>query len=144
MAISQDKNISESSFGKLGWLVDRWIYTEGKDITYENWAKTNDSLYSGESYTVRDGDTVFNEQLKIEKMGNDVFYTAIVKHNPGPVSFRMVELGDNKVVFENPERDFPARITYELRDNSMLYAKAEGKNKNGKATAFELFYTRAR
>lgn len=144
MAFSQDNNITESPFEKLGWIADRWIYTDGKETTYENWVKTNDTLYSGESYTVRDGDTVFNEQLKIEKNGDDVFYTAIVKHNPGPVSFKLTEINNNKAVFENPEHDFPTRITYELRNNSVLYAKAEGKNKNGEAAEFELFYTRAR
>jgi len=144
MALSQDKNVTESPLEKLDWIIDRWIYTDSKEITYENWVKTNDSLYSGETYTVRDGDTVFNERLKIEKAGDDVLYTAIVKHNPGPVNFKLVELGDNKAVFENPEHDFPTRITYELRENSILYAKAEGKNKNGEATEFELFYARAR
>jgi hypothetical protein len=144
MAFSQDKNISKSPLEKLGWIVDRWIYTDGEEITYENWVKTNDTLYSGESYTVRDGDTVFNEQLKIEKIGSDVFYTAIVKHNTGPVSFKLIELGDKRAVFENPEHDFPNRITYELRNNSILYAKAEGEDKKGKSTEFELFYTRAR
>jgi len=144
MAFSQDKSVSECPFEKLGWFVDRWIYTDDEETTYENWVKTNDTLYSGESYTVRDGDTIFNEQLKIEKDGDDVFYTAIVKHNPGPVSFKLTEINNNKAVFENPKHDFPTRITYELRNNSILYAKAEGKNKNGEAAEFELFYTRAR
>lgn len=144
MALSQDKNITESPLEKLDWIVDRWIYTDSKEITYENWVKTNDSLYSGESYTVRDGDTVFNEQLKIGKVGDDVYYTAIVKHHPGPVTFKLIDIDNNRAVFENPEHDFPNRITYGLRDNSILYAKAEGKNKNGEATEFELFYTRAR
>jgi hypothetical protein len=141
MASSQYKN---NPFEKLSWIADRWVCKDGENVTYENWVKSGDTLFSGESYTVRDGDTVFTEQLKIEKLGDDVFYTAIVKHNPGPVSFKLVELDDNKAVFENPEHDFPNRITYELRDNSVLYARVEGKNKNDEDAAIEFFYTRVR
>ena len=112
MAPSQNKNIQESPFEKLGWIADRWVYKDGENITYENWIKSGDTLFSGESYTVKDGDTVFNEQLKIEKIGDDVFYIATVKHNPGPVSFKLVELKDKKAVFENPEHDFHNRIIY--------------------------------
>jgi len=144
MAPSQDRNIQESLFEKLSWIADRWIYKDGENITFENWTKENDTLFSGEAYTVRGGDTVFNEQLKIEKIGDDVYYTAIIKHNPGPVSFKLVDVGKNNAVFENPEHDFPNRITYELKNNSLLYAKVEGKNKAGKESAIEFFYTRVR
>lgn len=144
MAQFHENNISEDPFEKLNWIVDNWIYKDGDNITYENWIKENDSLLIGESYTVRNSDTVFSEQLKIERIEGDVYYTAVVKHNPGPVRFMLVELGDNKAVFENPEHDFPNRIIYELRDNSVLHAKVEGKDKNGRAASLELFYKRVR
>ena len=144
MVPSQDKNIPVNQVQALGWIVDKWVYKAGDNITYENWTMENDSLFIGESHTVKDGDTVFNEQLKIEKIKDDVFYTAIVKHNPGPVSFKLVELSDKKAVFENPGHDFPNRITYELQNNSLLYAKVEGKDKNRNDASFELFYTRVR
>jgi hypothetical protein len=144
MASSQCKNISENPFEKLSWIADRWVFKDGEDIIYENWVKSGDTLFSGESYTVRDGDTVFTEQLKIEKIGDDVSYTAIVGHNPGPVSFKLIELEDSKAVFENPEHDFPNRIIYELMNNSVLHARVEGKNKKGEDASIELYYTRAR
>jgi hypothetical protein len=144
MTASQNKNISESTFGKLGWIVNKWMYKEGDNVTFENWVKLNDELFSGESYTVKDGDTILNEQLKIEKIGDDVYYTAIVKHNPGPVHFKLIEHGENKAVFENPEHDFPNRIIYELKEGNFLYARVEGKNKKGEDVTGEFFYTMAK
>jgi hypothetical protein len=144
MAYSQDKNTDSNPFDKLSWIVDKWISQYGESITYENWVRLDDTTYSGESHTVRNGDTVFTEQLKIEKIGDDIFYTAVVEHNPGPVNFKLIKCEDNKAVFENPEHDFPNRIIYMLRDDGSLYARIEGKNKKGKKVYSEFFYTRVR
>jgi hypothetical protein len=144
MASSQNKNTDSNPFEKLSWIVDRWISPLGESITYENWVRVDDTTFSGESHTIKDGDTVFTEQLKIEKIGDDIYYTAVVKHNPGPVHFKLVELGENKAVFENPKHDFPNRIIYMLKDDGTLYARIEGKNKKGEDAAGEFFYTRAR
>ena len=144
MAFSQDKSIDTNSFEKLSWIVDRWISPSGESITYENWVKLDDTTFSGESHTTKNGDTVFTEQLKIEKIGDEIYYTAVVKHNPGPVHFKLVELQANKAVFENPKHDFPNRIIYMLKDDGTLYARIEGKNNKGKDVAAEFFYTRAR
>jgi hypothetical protein len=38
----------------------------------------------------------------------------------------MVEIGDRRAVFANPEHDFPDRITYWLKDDRTLCARAEG------------------
>ncbi len=144
MVSSQDKDTDSNPFEKLSWIVDRWISPPGESITYENWVKLDDTTFSGESHTIKNGDTIFTEQLKIEKIGEDIYYTAVAKHNPGPVHFKLVELGENKAVFENPEHDFPKRIVYMLKDDGSLYARIEGKNKKGEDAAGEFFYTRAR
>jgi hypothetical protein len=141
MTMVQDK---DERLEKLSWITDQWVWVDNESVTYENWIKNNDGSYSGESFTVKNGDTVFSEQLKIEKSGDDIFYTAVVKHNPGPVSFKLIELGDNKAVFENPEHDFPNKILYVLKNSDSLYARIEGKNKNGKYAVGEYYYTRAK
>ncbi len=141
MAIIQSK---DNRLEKLSWLADQWVWVDSESVTYERWITNNDNSLTGEAFTVKNGDTVFSEQLKIEKTGDDIFYIAAVKHNPGPVSFKLVELGENKAVFENHEHDFPNRIIYELRNNDSLYARVEGKNKMGNDVFNEYFYTRAR
>jgi hypothetical protein len=42
-----------------------------------------------------------------------------------PVEFRLKESGDRRVVFENPQHDFPRRILY-WRDGERLVARIEG------------------
>jgi hypothetical protein len=53
----------------------------------------------------------------------------------------MVELGDSRAVFENPEHDFPKRIIYRLTPDGSLNARVEGIEK-GRATAEEWTWRR--
>lgn len=144
MVYSQNKNKPDEQLEKLAWIADKWVYKNSESVTFENWIKNDDNSLTGESFTVKNSDTTFSEKLKIEKSGDDIFYIAAVKHNPGPVSFKLVEFSENKAVFENPGHDFPNRIIYELRNGDSLYARIEGKNKNGEIVTGEFFYTRAR
>jgi hypothetical protein len=85
----------------------------------------------GKNKTIRNGDTVFNEKLKIEKIGDEIFYIADVKHNAAPVYFKLTSLNDNEAVFENPQHDFPQKIVYKNIDGN-LNASIEGPGKEGK------------
>jgi len=115
---------------KLSWIIDRWISNDGESTSYEHWEKQNKNLFIGGSETVKNGDTIFNEKLKIEKIGDDIFYIADVKHNPALVYFKMTTLSDDEAVFENPEHDFPQKIIYKHKDGN-LHASIEGPGKNG-------------
>ena len=115
---------------KLEWIIDRWGNTSDGTSVYESWERVNDSLFKGESKTVKDDKIIFSEKLSIEKIGDNIFYTADVKHNPEPVHFKLINLTDTSATFENPEHDFPQRIIYELRNNTTLYARIEGKVKD--------------
>lgn len=132
------------SMDKLNWILDKWVGEGNGGTMYENWVKADENLFNGEAYTIKNGDTIFTESLKIEKIGDDIFYVAEVAHNPGPVSFRLIELSDTGAVFENPGHDFPNRIIYTLKDDGSLYARIEGKNKKGEEKIGEFFFKKAR
>lgn len=117
-------------FEKLLWIVGRWENTDGDTKSIEHWEKINGSLYEGGSETVKNGQTIFSEILKIQKFGEEIFYIADVKHNPATVMFKLTSLDDNCAVFENTEHDFPKKITYKYEDGS-LHAWIEGPGKNG-------------
>lgn len=104
---------------KLLWLVDSWVSADGESKSYEEWKKTSDSLFEGSSKTVKNGEVIFSENLKIEKTAEGIFYVADVKHNPEPVKFKLIEVSDSIAVFENPEHDFPRKITYLLEDGNL-------------------------
>ena len=122
---------SQSDFEKLSWILDKWVSTDGESTSYEKWEKVNDSLYTGSSETVKDGETVFQEKLKLSREGNDIFYIADVKHNPAPVKFKLTSITESEAVFENPEHDFPQKIVYKQAGGN-LHASIEGPGKDGK------------
>ena len=123
---------------KLLWIIDKWVSSDGESKSYERWEKINDSLFEGCSETIKSGETIFSEKLKIQKTGNDIFYIADVSHNPEPVKFKLTSLDDIEAVFENPEHDFPKKITYK-NENGSLHAWIEGPAKNGEWKKIDFF-----
>jgi hypothetical protein len=119
----------------LSFFLGRWSQTEGPDlVSYEQWARVSDSVWQGSSWTLYHTDTVFSEKLELKAEGKDIYYIPTVKENEGPVRFKMTKLEDRIVTFENPEHDFPQKITYEARGDTMLYAKISAMV-NGKESA---------
>ena len=49
--------------------------------SYEHWEKINDDLFIGGSETVKNGDTVFSEKLKLEKTTEGIFYVGVKKED---------------------------------------------------------------
>jgi hypothetical protein len=77
------------------------------------------------SRTVRKGKTTAFEFLRLEQSADGgVDYVAQPGGRP-PVRFRCTSLSDRKAVFENPQHDFPTKITYE-RDGDELIAAISG------------------
>jgi hypothetical protein len=134
---------TENKMEKLSWILDKWVSKDSNSISYETWSKVNSDLFEGHSQTIKNGDTVFSEKLKIQKIGNDIFYIADVKHNPAPVAFKLTSITDNEAVFENPEHDFPKKITYKNEDGN-LHAWIEGRVKNNQWQKIDFFMSKTR
>jgi hypothetical protein len=115
---------------KLEWIIDRWVSAGTESSSYEHWEKLTDELFTGGSETIKNGDTIFSEKLKIVKEGDEIFYVADVSHNPAPVKFKMISISDTEAVFENPEHDYPRKITYRYTEGD-LHASIEGPGKSG-------------
>jgi len=138
-------NPGGSSMDKLLWIVDNWVSMNDSPGTrsYEEWVKVNDNLYEGSSRTEKDGKVTFSEKLKIESTPEGIFYVADVKHNPAPVKFKLTEVNDTLAVFENPEHDFPKKITYSLEEGN-LHAWIEGPGKDGTTKKIDFYMTKMR
>ncbi len=128
---------------KLLWIIDSWVSSGGESKSYEEWKKTNDSLYEGSSGTIKNGVVIFAEKLRIEKTPDGIYYVADVKHNPEPVRFKLIEVNDSLVVFENPEHDFPKKITY-MNEEGNLHAFIEGPGKDGKNKKIDFYMSKIR
>ncbi len=140
MAESQEK----TPMRKLLWIVDSWVSADGGDSrSYEEWKVTGDNLYEGSSKTIKNGEVVFRESLKIENTPDGICYIADVPHNPAPVKFLLTGVSDSSAVFENPEHNFPKKITYLLEDGN-LHAFIEGPGKDGKTKKIDFYFNKMR
>jgi hypothetical protein len=113
---------------KIFWLEGRWQLEESG--TYEIWKKDKHEL-TGRLIKIEKKDTVVLERLKLKSIENSVFYEATVSsQNYGkPVCFRLTKSDDKEFIFENPEHDFPKKITYVFNTQNQLTARISGNNK---------------
>lgn len=119
---------------ELSWLEGEWINdADTPAVTYETWKTINDSLMTGEGYSIENGDTVFHERLEIKVSDNTICYIPSVDNqNEGkPIVFKLKNAKDGLFEFSNPQHDFPQTITYQKAGNDSLFAWIEGIN-NGK------------
>lgn len=115
----------EPRLADLTWLTGSWTSTTDNVRSEEHWTQAAAGTMFGINRTMRDGKTVFFEYLRIEVRDTGVFYLASPAGRNPPTEFRMVSCENHKAAFENPEHDFPTRITYWL-DGDTLHATAEG------------------
>lgn len=91
----------------------------------ENWEQKDESTFLGEGYVVADGDTIIREVLRIQKIGSYWNYIPVINDSK-PTLFTLVEMQEDKWVFENNEHDFPQRVIYTIQKDGSLLAWIEG------------------
>ncbi len=116
---------------KLSWLEGTWNRTNVKTgrTAHERWVRTNQSGFQGWGITMNGPDTSFVEKLKIITKDNEVYYVADVPGNKELTYFKFTELTASGFVCEDPEHDFPKKITYQLIDTK-LKATISGNGKS--------------
>ncbi|MEM7037145.1 MAG: DUF6265 family protein [Bacteroidota bacterium] len=131
--------VSEHPLEGLSWMVGDWEQAE-KDgsSSVETWARVHSDTMRGRAVSIPQdgGDTTLLETLSLVHENGKAFYIPNVPHNGGPVRFEMTQL-DRKIklaVFENPEHDFPQRISYQMLGDSVLLAKISGEYEGRKST----------
>ncbi|MCU0289033.1 MAG: DUF6265 family protein [Acidobacteria bacterium] len=117
----------------FNWLVGQWQGQVNETAYHETWELSRQNTLEGSAYMVdRTGKTMFNEILRIEKIGSHIVYIASVNNHP-PVLFTLAAVtGENnrsRWVFENREHDFPQRIIYTKEGPDSLTACVEGVQK---------------
>ncbi len=130
------------NFSRLIWLEGQWEGLQGSGVYHEEWRITGVNQMKGRAYLILKGEILNNEILNLNEDLYGIYYIAEVNHNPHPVSFKLTHLSDKIAVFENPEHDFPQKITYE-NNNGSLTATVEAV-KDNKLKKFEYFLKRIR
>ncbi len=121
---------AQPSLNHLGWLTGTWNRTNARPgrSGVEIWQKISDSEMTGRGINLKGTDTTFVEKLKIIVKDKDIFYVADVPENKALVFFKLTSFSNGSVVFENPQHDFPKKISYELSD-AKLKATVSGNGK---------------
>lgn len=127
---------------EIDWLLGTWENKTDQGTFTETWIKTNNETKEGLKYNrleaksslVKNGDTLFSEEVILFKMNKWMYCVMASGQNNGKaVTFTVTSMDTNEIVFENPEHDFPKKITYKLINKDSLYAEISG---NGKSQGF--------
>ena len=124
LSLSPSVSVTET-LDELSWMAGYWQGLES-DITMEEcWLSPRGDLMVGMHRDTFTSGRVFFEYLRIEATEDGIVYYASPRgRNITP--FAMVSNEDQRVVFENPEHDYPQRIIYELQSDGALRATIEG------------------
>lgn len=121
-----------SNFKKLEWVVGTWNSTNiskpGRS-SHEVWKKVAEHELHGLGVTMQGQDTVFLEKISILVKDNTIYYVADVPENKGLVYFKFTEITESGFVCENPQHDFPTKISYQVQ-GADLKAQISGNGKS--------------
>jgi len=123
----------------LGWMSGTWVHEDARQKVTESWVGPANGMMAAVNLTAYPGGKRSFEFLRIVEGGESMSYLA----SPGgraPVEFKLRELGEKRVVFENATHDFPQRIVYWM-DGERLAARVEGTIK-GQAKSEEWRFSR--
>jgi hypothetical protein len=125
----QQKNaVITSGIKKADWLIGTWENKTTTGTMYETWTKLTDDELSGKGYVLKEMDTLVFETIRLVHEHHGLFYIPTVKSQNDnlPVRFALKTISDTKMVFENPNHDFPQVISYTKISADSLVAEISG------------------
>ncbi len=123
---SGETPVSCPDAGKLSWLKGTWKL-ENEDV-FEHWDEDGPVRLTGRSTAIENGDTVLLETMSMEITdGQGALVVRVADQNEDqPIAFALTRCAEGRLLFENPEHDFPQRVAYERGENGTLLAWVEG------------------
>jgi hypothetical protein len=130
---------AKPTIANLSWLAGTWSFERNGRVVTERWTPPSGGMMMGTSQTVVNNRTVEYEFVTLgANAAGDIIYLAKPSRQR-EAAFRLVSSSERSLVFENPEHDFPQRISYVLKDDGTLLAAIEG-TKDGKTRRVEFPY----
>jgi hypothetical protein len=130
------------SFVMAGFAqAQAWASERGEAGSGEQWTAPAGGTMFGVGRTVRGGTTVEYEfmQIRVGTDGKLVFIA--LPSGQRETSFALTSAGEREVAFENPQHDFPTRVSYRLQADDRLVARIEGQ-RDGKPRGIEYVFKR--
>ena len=123
----------KAALEKLAWLEGAWENESEGRKTVEIWEKQKKHAFAVQGFLIEGSDTIFQENITVKASGNKLAYTVTIPdQNQGlPVSFNCIQNTGSRVVFSNPNHDFPKFISYTKTGANAVLIELKGKV-NGK------------
>jgi len=143
--VSNNSNSAINKINHLEWLIGKWENSNEYGYFIETWQKMNDSALFATSFIIKDNDTIFAEEVKLEYKSESIYYIVnTLNQNQGKaVPFKLISWNDGIFIFENKDHDFPQQIIYHQIGQDSILAKIEG-TENGKLRVEEFPMVRKR
>jgi hypothetical protein len=130
------------AINQLAWLAGHWRMEKAGRVVDEHWMAPAAGVMLGMSRTVSRGKVIEHEFIQIrEGPGGALFFIALPSGQK-EAAFQVLSLSATEAVFENPQHDFPRRITYARQPDGSLLASIEGPGKDGQTRRVEFAYKR--
>lgn len=117
---NSNKPVSYTGYD-FDFLLGEWNRTndeEGKK-TFENWKKENDSTYIGVSFTLKDSDTIWQENTILSPIDGIWYYQVKMRGDKESTNFKVIDYENNSFTSENKQNEFPKTIRYWKKDQTL-------------------------
>jgi hypothetical protein len=110
------------------WLLGKWENKSDEGNLLETWTKVNDSLFLGESYFIKEKDTLHSEKMELQQKGENLLYVSTIKgqNNDKPITFNHNIEIEKQLVFENPKNEYPRKIVYKPIAKDRIFIEVSG------------------
>ncbi len=106
-----------ASGGEFDWLAGCWVSDDKS--TQEVWVIDGEQSLAGFSVSVSDHRVGFYELMNIRQDENGSWLFTAYPSGQASASFEAVQLGENSVLFTNPDHDYPQEIRYERKGDRL-------------------------
>lgn len=110
------------------WLLGQWENKSKEGNLLEIWEKKNDSLFIGQSYFIKEKDTLHFEKIELQQKGENLLYVTTIKgqNNDKPLTFARNPEMKKVLTFENPKSDYPKKIVYKTIAKDRILIEISG------------------
>ena len=126
LCLSAATHAQETPLSTLSWMSGCWAAESGEPGSGEHWLPLAGETLLGVARTVKNGRTVAHEflQIRLNAEGKIVYIAQPSRQKEA--TFTATSISESAVTFENPQHDFPQRISYRMLPGERLAARVEG------------------
>jgi hypothetical protein len=110
------------------WILGNWAHEDEDGILHEDWSRKNDTVFLGESYLIKNNDTLFFEYLRLSLIGDSLHYESLGEDivNTKSKLFTGVYDSPNVILVENLLHSFPRTIHYTPLNDTLMMIEVSG------------------